>query len=124
MGVVLRLRFRPSLSLCLYEHHLDTQSLTTDSHCTACDCEGLHPGQDVTLVLDDTLAAASVLAEPAIDDHPNHYLALCACGHALGEHGLSDELPEQEILRRGKVAIRLDELLQVKVHLTSIFLFF
>ena len=87
---------RPALALKISRH----------SNCNACSsCSGLRPAANVELFLDD--------AQP-----PNHpplrYLDTCACGHGVYSHGADESLlGKQEYLRRGRVAVRLDEILQV-----------
>ena len=73
------------------------------SLCGECDCTGLNPPQEVlvTLTEDDEL------------------LNSCGCGHTVEEHGNSASISEKERERRGKVAIRLDEMLEVGQHLCS-----
>ncbi|KAJ7188073.1 hypothetical protein C8R46DRAFT_1053576 [Mycena filopes] len=88
------------------------------SACTSCDaCSGLHPDPSWELVLDDLSAEPSLveLDQYGSDDEdgqPN-YLKSCACGHDMYDHGANQpQLGRDEFLRRGRVAIRLDELLQ------------
>jgi hypothetical protein len=51
------------------------------------------------------------------DDHGSHMVCLdmCECGHTVTEHGADEsELGHDEFVRRGLVAIRMDEFLQVQ----------
>jgi histone acetyltransferase len=89
------------------------------SSCTTCDsCPGLHPDPSWEVVLDDLSAEPSLveLDQYGSDDEdgqPN-YLKGCACGHDMYDHGANQpQLGRDEFLRRGRVAIRLDEILQV-----------
>ncbi|KAK7005657.1 histone GCN5 superfamily [Favolaschia claudopus] len=88
------------------------------SPCTTCDsCSHLHPDPSWEVVLDDLSAEPSLveLDQYGSDDedgHPN-YLKVCVCGHDMYDHGANQpQLGRDEFLRRGRVAIRLDELLQ------------
>ncbi|KAJ7346792.1 hypothetical protein DFH08DRAFT_869327 [Mycena albidolilacea] len=93
------------------------------SSCTTCDsCPGLHPDPSWEVVLDDLSAEPSLveLDQYGSDDEdgqPN-YLKGCACGHDMYDHGANQpQLGRDEFLRRGRVAIRLDEILQVRAPL-------
>lgn len=89
------------------------------SPCSICDnCGGLHPPPDVEVVLDELLTESSldVLGQYGSDDEDTRlpYLASCACGHGVLQHNAEEsDLGRAEFLRRSRVAIRLDELLQV-----------
>ena len=44
------------------------------------------------------------------------YLDRCACGHGVMEHGANiSSIGHEEFVRRGRVAVRLDELLEVSL---------
>lgn len=59
-----------------------------------------------------------VLDSAEDEDKPDSYLSSCTCGHEASDHGadLSD-ISRSEFKRRGRVAIRIDELLQVSREL-------
>ncbi|KAJ6587080.1 hypothetical protein DFH09DRAFT_1142523 [Mycena vulgaris] len=88
------------------------------SSCTACEaCSGLHTDPSWEIVLDDLSAEPSLveLDQYGSDDEDGHptYLTACVCGHDMYHHGADQsQLGRDEFLRRGRVAIRLDELLQ------------
>ncbi|KAF7376287.1 Histone GCN5 superfamily [Mycena sanguinolenta] len=88
------------------------------SPCTSCDsCPGLRPDPAWEIVLDDVSAEPSLveLDQYGSDDEDGQmgYLKACACGHDMYDHGANQPLlGRDEFLRRGRVAIRLDELLQ------------
>jgi hypothetical protein len=44
---------------------------------------------------------------------PVGYITTCRCGHDAGDHAAFQNITSEEITRRGRVAIRLDELLEV-----------
>lgn len=74
------------------------------SRCSICSCSGLRPPNNVELILDDTQPPNESL----------QYLDRCQCDHDASAHGADAEsLGKQEHARRGRVAVRLDELLQV-----------
>ena len=78
------------------------------SPCSACDdCAGLIPDDNVIAVLDSEWN----------DDAsgPANYIAMCRCGHQVHEHGVSQGITQEEFNRRGRVAIRLDEILEVRM---------
>ncbi|CAK5281778.1 unnamed protein product [Mycena citricolor] len=94
--------------------------ISRHSPCTLCNsCPGLHPDPTYHIVLDDSSVEPSLvdLDQYGSDDedgdgHPP-YLTSCACGHDMYDHGANQpQLGRDEFLRRGRVAIRLDELLQ------------
>lgn len=109
---------------CLYPASHTLRSLSTSalylkiarhSKCSACDsCNGLHPSPNASIIL-DTFENDDALTEQ--DDHIDHltstYLSTCDCGHSLADHGADEGVGAEEILRRGRVAVRLDELLSV-----------
>jgi histone acetyltransferase len=101
-------------------HEALSLKIARHSPCTACGtCSGLHPAPDTELTTDDLSPAE--LFGGLEDDLFNEVLGLdapylnsCACGHGIADHGASEsELGREEFMRKGRVAIRLDELLQV-----------
>jgi histone acetyltransferase len=89
------------------------------SPCSICDCGGLNPPHDVQVVLDDVTNESSldVLGQYGSDDEETQhlpYLETCACSHGVLQHNAEEsDIGRAEFLRRSRVAIRLDELLQV-----------
>ncbi len=89
------------------------------SPCASCSsCYGLHPPLGTEVVPDDQQAVQSTLVDQYgsddEDDMQLPYLEYCGCGHFSSAHGANElELGSEEFARRGRVAIRLDELLQV-----------
>ena len=90
------------------------------SPCSACDvCFGLHPPPDIQVLADDdpTIPNLTLETQSGSDDEdipPLAYLETCECGHSVKEHGADEtEQGPDEFARRGRVAVRLDELLQV-----------
>ena len=74
------------------------------SICTAEICNGLRPPPVMELVADSD------------DDYdrPDSYLSSCSCGHDASDHGADlSSISKDEFKRRGRVAVRIDELLQV-----------
>jgi histone acetyltransferase len=98
------------------------------SSCTSCElCTGLHPDPSWEVVLDDLSAEPSLveLDQYGSDDEDGQpsYLKSCACGHDMYDHGANQpQLGRDEFLRRGRAAIRLDELLQVRAPLVMYWL--
>lgn len=104
-------------NVALYPSSRDLASLSREalslkiarhSPCSECeDCYGLAPEHPVNVVLDsewDAAASRSV-----------GYLTTCRCGHDVGDHASLEDITAEEISRRGRVAIRLDELLEVSI---------
>jgi len=89
------------------------------SPCSICgNCVGLHPPHGVEVVLDELPNESSldVLGQYGSDDEDTHllYLSICACGHDVLQHNAEEsDIGRAEFARRSRVAIRLDELLQV-----------
>ncbi len=88
------------------------------SPCSICrDCSGLHPPLKVDVVLDGRSdAGLGDLGQYGSDDDDEEvssYLETCACGHSVKEHNADKSKLGEEFDRRGRVAFRLDELLQV-----------
>lgn len=90
------------------------------SRCRFCDtCRGLHPPPDSDVSLDNVPPQSPLgdLGQYGSDDEDTQlpYLDECGCGHGVMEHGVEDiGVGTEEFKRRGRVAIRLDELLQVR----------
>ena len=91
------------------------------SPCSECDtCKGLKPPLDVEVILDTAKSGSSLgsLEQYGSDDDDTvtSYLEICACGHSVLEHGADvSEIGTDEFRRRGRVAVRIDELLQVRL---------
>ncbi|KAK0504748.1 hypothetical protein EDD18DRAFT_1126173 [Armillaria luteobubalina] len=98
----------PQLSLKIARH----------SPCTRCACTGLHPDPDDEVVFDDeaqhTFSIGDLGQYGSDDEDANPpYLEFCGCGHGLKEHDATEAgIGVEEFLRRSRVAVRLDELLQ------------
>jgi hypothetical protein len=88
------------------------------SPCSICDnCPGLHPSSDLNVVSDekDTDSSLGDLSHYGSDDETS-YLDTCDCGHTAREHGADvSTVGSEEFARKGRVAVRLDELLQVSI---------
>ncbi|KAG9316293.1 hypothetical protein JVU11DRAFT_2323 [Chiua virens] len=49
------------------------------------------------------------------DDEPA-YLCTCVCGHEVADHGANEsDIGRDEFLRRSRLAVRLDEMLQASL---------
>lgn len=73
------------------------------SICTAEFCSGLRPPPMFELVPDSDESY----------DGSESYLSSCSCGHDAEDHGANlSEIGQDEFARRGRVAVRIDELLQ------------
>lgn len=91
------------------------------SSCTACDsCPGLRPPASVEVVLDDDIHQKSLLGDltqyGSDEEDGPAYLETCICGHDVADHGGQlAALGREEFSRRARLAIRIDELLQVRL---------
>lgn len=83
------------------------------THCSACNCQGLHPPDHIPVVLDDAedYQEAVEQADQAEAPTDEGFWMLCECGHGWDEHGAGMDVPRLEMVRRTKVAMRIDELL-------------
>ena len=81
--------------------------------CAACSCRGLHPPQGTPIVLDDSEDYQDALDQTEQAEIPTDdgYWMICACGHGWDEHGAGTDVSTVEMIRRTKVAMRIDELL-------------
>lgn len=102
-----------------------TIKIARHSACTSCtSCPGLHPPAFATVSLDTPKSGIGTLNEYGSDDEDDEeggdYLEMCGCGHEAADHGADiSEIGTDEFKRRGRVAFRLDEILQVRVVLVS-----
>jgi hypothetical protein len=99
--------------------HLLALKIARHSPCTACgSCSGLRPPDGIEVLLDDSetdTPFGDLSQYGAGADDGAGYLAICACGHVVREHGADLlEIGGEEFARRGRVAVRLDEILQVR----------
>ena len=92
------------------------------SPCDACPCRRLQPPHDAHIFLDASQPVQTHsldhLGQYGSDDDEisPDYLDVCECGHSVPQHGADETtVGRLEFLRRGRVATRLDEQLQVSV---------
>lgn len=84
------------------------------SHCSSCDCIGLHPTPEWKAVPDDTDTdeVNEVFEAIGIDNTltDEGFLAYCACEHPLEDHGCGrhDTTDPAEFANRASVAGRID----------------
>ncbi|PIL36145.1 hypothetical protein GSI_01805 [Ganoderma sinense ZZ0214-1] len=93
----------------LPDSHLSLK-ISRHSRCSACStCLGLHPPPGWRVFSDASDGSDS-------DDDgepPSKYLDRCECGHGVLHHGADmSSIGHEEFARRGRVAVRLDELLE------------
>lgn len=74
------------------------------SECSDCDCPGLHPSPDNEVVIVELDGQAEITEDKAS----------CECGHPWRSHGNINEMDEGEMMRLAKVALRIDELIDVR----------
>ena len=93
------------------------------SHCSGCPpgfCSGLRPPPSFRVISDTEAqleAQLAALTEYGFEEEeePSGYLVVCTCSHGLMDHGADESIiGRDEFIRRGRVAIRCDELLQVR----------
>jgi len=101
------------------ESPLLSLKIARHSPCSIClNCLGLHPPPKVDVVLDahndSSLGDLGQYGSDDDDEEVSSYFETCACGHDVKAHNADEiELGRSEFARRGRVACRLDELLQV-----------
>ncbi|KAF9222716.1 hypothetical protein BS17DRAFT_735616 [Gyrodon lividus] len=107
-----------------------TLKIARHTPCSACDtCSGLRPPPGSEVVLGDDDGHKSSLGDlnqygSDEEDEPA-YLDNCICGHDVGDHGANEAvIGREEFSRRGRLAVRLDEVLQVGNHLTPAHVWF
>ncbi|KAG8773551.1 histone acetyltransferase [Ceratobasidium sp. 428] len=90
------------------------------SNCSECECRGWHPPEGCTVVIANgsleaqaALDEAEELAGQVTDITQDGFWRMCACGDGIEDHGVQD-ISQEEIERRGRVAIRIDEILEDK----------
>jgi hypothetical protein len=93
------------------------------SPCSSCACQGLHPPPGWRAISDDSEDVGDVLdmvdgSEFLTDEG---HLKFCDCGHPYGDHGCDPTLDREEHSRRARVAVRIDEILEVRVFRDKIF---
>ena len=95
------------------------------SSCSLCSsCSGLRPPPNVEVALDSAPQKG-----PSPSTSRTHgatsgtYLQFCSCGHDTTTHGADpSSIGKEEFARRGRVAVRLDELLEVSCCCTEVLL--
>lgn len=89
------------------------------SRCSSCStCPGLHPPPGWRVFSDIPDGNES---DDDDEPPPTRYLDRCACGHGANAHGAdASNLGHEEFSRRARVAVRLDELLEVRSHINAI----
>ena len=96
----------------LPDHHLAIK-IARHSRCSTCStCPGLYPPPGWRVFLDTSDG------DDSDDDGepPQGYLNECRCGHDVSAHGADvSSTGHEEFARRGRVAVRLDELLEVRL---------
>ena len=85
------------------------------SPCASCDCEGLHPPPGWRAISDDSEDVADVLDAAGSSDAltDEGHLSYCDCTHSYEDHGCDESVDRAELSRRARVAVRIDQLLQV-----------
>lgn len=85
------------------------------SSCSSCSsCSGLRPPPDVEVAPDSETQPSSSPTDAQGNSGTEPYLLLCSCTHDVAAHGADLSLVgAEEFARRGRVAVRLDELLEV-----------
>lgn len=90
------------------------------SSCSSCSsCSGLRPPPGVEVALDSESQPG--LSPSALQEYSasSTYLQLCSCGHDVFAHSADPSaIGVEEFARRSRVAVRLDELLEVSVCCT------
>lgn len=122
-SAVMKLLYPASHEIPLLSDSILAVKVARHSHCSLCkSCVGLHPPHGVVVVLDgdDDGGGASTSLGGLTgygsdeEERPDQYLHSCACGHDLYDHGADKTaIGPDEFARRGRVSVRLDEMLEV-----------
>ncbi|KAG8987280.1 histone acetyltransferase [Tulasnella sp. JGI-2019a] len=91
------------------------------THCSACNCQGLHPPAHIPVILDDSedLPEALEQADQAEAPTDEGFWMICECGHGWDEHGAGMDVSMTEMVRRTQIAMRIDEILEEAGKLTD-----
>ena len=91
------------------------------THCSACSCTGLHPPDNIPIVLDDSEDYQDALEQAEQIEFPNEdgFWSMCACMHGWDEHGAGMDVSAIETMRRARAAFRIDEILNDMGKLTD-----
>ncbi|KAH7339367.1 hypothetical protein B0J17DRAFT_358311 [Rhizoctonia solani] len=97
----------------------DARSIKIARHssCLECECTGFHPPEGCAVVINNgSVEAQAALdeAEESMEVTEEGYWRMCACGDGIEDHGNGVDVGPEEIQRRARVAIRIDELLEDK----------
>ncbi|CAE6446458.1 unnamed protein product [Rhizoctonia solani] len=87
------------------------------SRCLECECTGFHPPEGCAVVINNgSVEAQAALdeAEESMEVTEEGYWRMCACGDGIEDHGNGADVGPEEIQRRARVAIRIDEILEDK----------
>ncbi|KAG8732167.1 histone acetyltransferase [Ceratobasidium sp. 423] len=87
------------------------------SNCSECECTGFHPPEGCAVVINNGSAEAQAAldeAEESMEVTEEGYWRMCACGDGIEDHGNGADVGPEEIQRRARVAIRIDEILDDK----------
>ncbi|KAJ1304322.1 hypothetical protein OPQ81_005482 [Rhizoctonia solani] len=87
------------------------------SNCSECECTGFHPPEGCAVVINNGSAEAQAAldeAEESTEVTEEGYWRMCACGDGIEDHGNGVDVGPEEIQRRARVAIRIDEILEDK----------
>jgi histone acetyltransferase len=103
------------------DHTKRALKIARHSPCSLCNnsCLGLQPPLGIKAVPDESASPFQGLFDYGSDDDDEpkdslSYLEFCQCGHDVKYHGANEaEIGSEEFTRRARVAIRLDELIQV-----------
>ncbi|CAE6473705.1 unnamed protein product [Rhizoctonia solani] len=87
------------------------------SNCSECECTGFHPPEGCAVVINNGSTEAQAAldeAEESMEVTEEGYWRMCACGDGIEDHGNGVDVGPEEIQRRARVAIRIDEILDDK----------
>lgn len=96
-------------------HGAQMAKIARHSPCSVegCRCQGLHPFSNWVAVTDDSEDVAEILelAETSSLLTEDGFLRYCECQHTVDDHGGTTD--HVEMTRRARVAVRIDQLLEV-----------
>jgi histone acetyltransferase len=118
---MMRILYPASNTLDALSDHLIALKIARHTPCSLCiRCTGLRPASNVQLVRDGHPPENSLtdLDQYGSDEEDNGvtYLYRCECGHSPQQHGADEEeLDKEEYTRRAKLALRIDQHLEVRL---------
>lgn len=118
MALPLTFLYPPAIQPGGFSFDARSVKIARHSNCSACDCPGWHPPEGCAVVISDGSVEAQLAmdeAEESTEVTEEGFWRMCACGDGIEDHGNGVDVGPDEIERRARVAIRIDEILDVSI---------